>query len=199
MFARVATVLCLLFACVFYGADYFAGLRSNRFRFYFTWELYIPFLPAAFVIYYSVFLIPLLVPFYLDSPKELYIWGWKMALAILIAGTVFVLFPFELSYPNYQGMFPTFYEANRLIAGTYNLVPSLHVALTLICTLEMWSKLKLCLQLWLLAWVTALISSTLLTHQHHLIDVAAGGILAVLLQLFRIPRFGNKVTIKQPD
>ena len=189
-FARVAPTLILLFACVFYGADFLAGLRSDRFRFYFAWERNIPFLPAAFVIYYSVFLLPLLVPLYLEHPKELRVWGWKMALAILIAGALFVLLPFESGYPEHHVLPPLLYEANRVLTGTYNLVPSLHVALTLICALEMWPRLNLRLQLWLSAWVGALIASTFFTHQHHLLDVIAGGLLAVSLQSLRTRQLG---------
>src|SRR5262249_38786418 len=59
----------------------------------------------------------------------------------------------------------------------YNCVPSLHVALAATAG---WFYLKVGGALWrffVCAWVAAIVASTLLGHQHHLVDLVAGAAL----------------------
>jgi membrane-associated phospholipid phosphatase len=165
---------------VFYGAEFLAGLRNGHFALYFEWERRMPFYGSAYIVYYSVFLLPFLLPFVLDDAQEIRRWGAMMATTIMIAGIVFVLFPAELGYPaKPQSGWDFLEKLTLVIAGQYNLVPSLHVALTITTASAMWRRLSWMGKWWLTVWVVALVCSTLTTHQHHILDVATGLILAV--------------------
>jgi hypothetical protein len=72
---------------------------------------------------------------------------------------------------------------NDLAASSgYNLVPSLHVAYgtgVLGACMRIVPRL---LQMLYVSWLTMLALSTILTHQHHLLDVAPGFALALVMQ-----------------
>ena len=77
-------------------------------------------------------------------------------------------------------------DLTRLIAGTHNLLPSLHVGLTLVIVLTVWPHSKP-LARWLIGlWALGLGASTLLTHQHHVLDVLAGALLGWLVGRARL-------------
>ena len=63
---------------------------------------------------------------------------------------------------------------------TYNLVPSLHVALTNVCVAAFASRATGMGTALLWIWATGIAVSTLLTHQHHVFDVLTGWLLASL-------------------
>jgi len=189
-FVKAGVSLVVLFAVVFYGADHIAARQTARFTLYFAWERAIPFHVAAFVPYYSVFLLPFVVPFGARDTAAVRIWGWRMAACITAAGAVFVVLPADLGYPP-PPITPLLHEATLLVAGRHNLVPSLHVALTLVCVSTAAPGLASKWRLYLYAWAVLLVASTLVTHQHHVLDVVTGAILAIgvrrLVNLAREP------------
>ncbi len=176
-----------LFAVVFYGADFLTGLRANHLALYFDWERRMPFYGPAYAVYYSVIALPFLVPILVDDTRQIRGWRTRMAAAIVIAGAVFVLVPAKLGYPpNAENQWRPVMELTTIVAGSYNLVPSLHVALMLIIMSSLWTRVSPLAKAWLAAWGVALASSTLLTHQHHVLDVVTGLLLAVFVCM-RIP------------
>jgi len=62
----------------------------------------------------------------------------------------------------------------------FNLVPSLHVVYSTSICLAIASRASHRVQAFLWCWLALLVASTLLVHQHHLLDVVAGLLLAVL-------------------
>lgn len=160
---------------VYFSADWLTGLREERVRIHLDAELAIPFIPAFILAYRSIDLMFPLAPFVLRSRVE--IRGLTLALAIVtaIAGVCFLAAPAEAAYPTQAcGMWEPLYAWNRHIALTYNMVPSLHVALSVV-TLSAYSLRCGNVGKGLLAiWAAAIALSTLLTHQHHLLDVATG-------------------------
>jgi membrane-associated phospholipid phosphatase len=63
----------------------------------------------------------------------------------------------------------------------YNLVPSLHVTLSIVCVAAFAARASSTAGravLWL--WGAAIALSTLLTHEHHVLDAVSGWLLAVL-------------------
>ena len=101
-----------------------------------------------------------------------------LAIVTAIAGIGFLLLPAEPAYPPLDaGRWEPLAAWNRHIVLTYNLVPSLHVALSVV-TLSAYATRCGNLGKGLLAtWGAAIALSTLLTHQHHLLDVVTGLIL----------------------
>jgi len=181
--------VCLWFAVVFVGADWFTAHRTTRVRVHLDAELHIPLVPAFTLVYMSIYALFLAAPFVLRTRREITMLAITQASATSIAGICFLLIPAKLAYTpptdsqlgGWKGLFDF---ADRLNLD-YNLVPSLHVALSIIC-LELFavhagSGGKILLR----AWGLLIAGSTLLTHQHHLADVVTGYALAlVVVRLF---------------
>lgn len=177
-FTRAALRLSALFALVFYGADAITELHSLRLRVHANWELAIPYWPAAYPLYLSVFALPFVVLWLARDPAEVQRWERRMAAAIGVAGVAFVLLPAAPGYaPADAGAWQPWATFTGWAAGRHNLLPSLHVALALIIVRTAWPRALPALR-WLLGlWLAALVASVLLTHQHHLADVVAGVVL----------------------
>jgi membrane-associated phospholipid phosphatase len=170
-------VLGAWFSLVFYGADWITAHRPRHVVPYFAWELQLPFIPSLAVVYLTMNLLIAIALVALGTRRELRALALALCADILIAGVGFILYPAQLAFPEPLGtgtwaMF--FHFADRL-NGDYNLVPSLHVALAVTCVSAYATRAK---PLWWL-WATAIAASTLLTHQHHVIDVVTGWLLGI--------------------
>lgn len=177
-FALAALRLSALFAVVFYGADELAALRSYRWPIHFSWEDSIPYWPVFYMPYLSVFAVPFLA-MRLHTADAVRCWERRMALVVLTSGVVFVAFPAELGYSYREGgVWQPLADLTRLVSGHFNLLPSLHVALTFVTMAAVWRGAGVVGRVLLALWCGLLMASTLLTHQHHLADVVAGAVLA---------------------
>lgn len=168
------------FMLVYGGADTLTAHRIFRVRVYLDAELGIPFIPEAAIVYMSIYPLFVAAPFILRKRMEFLALAMTLNLAILVAGICFLLFPAQVGFPPPKdfGAFPNLYHFADKLSLTYNLVPSLHVALSTICiavfaerTTMIWKTL-----FWL--WAAAIAVSTLLIHKHHFLDVATGFLLA---------------------
>ena len=181
-FAIAALRLAALFALVFYGVDELTARRAAHWLLYADWELRIPYWPAAFPVYFSVFALPFLLPWLAGQAQPVRQWERRMAAAIAIAGALFLLLPAQLGYAAADaGAWMPWARLAQAVAGRYNLLPSLHVALSGVTLMTLWPLAPRGLRGWLLGWWLLLLASVLLTHQHHLLDVLAGALLAWLL------------------
>ncbi len=171
------------FAFVFLGANELTARRALRVRVHLDVELQLPFIPAFTLIYMSLYALFLAAPFVLRTRREITTLALAQAACILVGGICFLLIPGQLAYPPptdaQLGLWqPLFQFADRLNLD-YNLVPSLHVALSVAC-IELFASHaartgKLCLR----GWGLLIAASTLLTHQHHLVDAVTGYLLAL--------------------
>jgi hypothetical protein len=179
----VATVrLTALFAVVFYGTDVLAALRPVRWHVHAAWELEIPYWPAAYLVYLSVFAVPFLPLLMVRSAQQVRRWERRMSAAVVGAGVVFVVFPAQLGYaPTGAGDWQSLATLTRAISGRYNLLPSLHVALSVVTLYAVWPWAGTARRTWLAGWFVLLVASVLLTHQHHVADIAAGALLGAAL------------------
>jgi membrane-associated phospholipid phosphatase len=187
-------VLALVFAAWFwivYGTGNFvAGRAAERFHVALPFEAAIPFVPWAAVIYLTVTPLFCLAPFIFRTPERLLPLFVTMCVEVAVAGVVFCLFPVELSFPRHEVTGPAgfVYRLALDVVLTYNCVPSLHVALALTCA---WAYTSIGGWRWgtfIWAWTAAIVASTLLTHQHHLADLAAGALLAAVAVRYVPPR-----------
>jgi hypothetical protein len=177
-FALAALRLSSLFLLVFYGADEWAARSASRWRLYADWELAIPYWPAAYAVYVSVFAVPFLVLWLVRDPVPVRRWEREMAAAVAIGGAIFVMFPAQLGYaPVDAGAWQAAAELIVAIAGRHNLLPSLHVAFTIVTLRAVWPWADRRRRAWLLGWFVLLLASVLLTHQHHVADLLAGALL----------------------
>lgn len=178
-FAWAALRLLALFAATFYLSDALAGLRPTRFRVHMAWELAMPYWPGAFIVYFSVLAVPLLPLLLVPDVVAVQRWERRMVVCVLAASAVFLLFPAELAYVHGSAgrWWPLAALADR-ISGQYNLLPSLHVALSAVTLHAVWPWSGTRLRAVLALWFAFLVASVLLTHQHHVADVLTGALLA---------------------
>jgi len=164
------------FEIVYGGADWFTAHRTTRVRVNLEAELSLPLIPAFTVGYMSIYPLFLAAPYVLRTRRELTTLAIDLSLAILFAGIVFLLVPAQLAFVPPQNLGPwegLFRFADRLNLD-YNLVPSLHVALSVIC-IEMFAPHATPMgRLALRGWGLLIAASTIFTHQHHLLDVITG-------------------------
>jgi hypothetical protein len=173
----------ILFAAVYFGADYITGLRAHHLHLFLPQELAIPLWPSMILVYDSLYLLFILAPFVLRTREALNRLAIAAAATITASGILFLIFPAELGFktPIVTGPFKTIFEISDRVNLDYNLVPSLHVGLAMICLQAFWPKAPRVARLCLAVWGAALILSTLLTHQHHVLDAVAGAGLALVI------------------
>jgi membrane-associated phospholipid phosphatase len=174
----------LWFAFIYAGADYLTGLRSFRVPVYFPAELAIPFVPAMTVFYMSLYFYLLLAPFILRTAREFRALVITLAIMIFFSGIGFLLFPADLAFAPPQesdlGIWAGMFHFADWLNLTYNLVPSLHVAFAVACAAVLSSHAQIAGKVLLWLWAAMIAASTVLIHQHHLLDVATGWLLALV-------------------
>jgi len=164
---------------VYAGSDWLTALRSYRVRVHLNAELAMPFVPPFILVYLSLNLVFVGAPFILRSRRELEALALSLVLVTAVAGISFLLFPAELAYPSRDaGPWAGLFGFAREMALTYNLVPSLHVAMSCTCLSAYATRCGVAGKALLGTWAAAIALSTLLAHQHHVLDVATGLALA---------------------
>ena len=129
----------------------------------------------------SMYILFLLPPFLLDA-SHLKSLGKQLVLSTVLAGMIFLLLPSQLGFERislddalYGGLFAQLFTIDL----PHNLVPSLHVIFSAIIALSISEGIdKPVARLLLWVWLASLCLSTLLVHQHHLLDVATGLLIA---------------------
>ncbi len=197
--ALVSLIGCLWFVFVYGGCDAITAHRATRIRVHLDSELNIPFIPETALIYMSIYLLFLAAPFILRQRHEFLALAIVLDIIILIGGIGFLLLPAKLAFaPETDlGAFPWLFRFADGLNLTYNLVPSLHVALSVACVVAYAARAGLIVKILLWIWAFAISASTLFTHQHHLADVAAGWMVAFAAMAFvRFAPLGS--TVRQP-
>lgn len=164
------------FAFVYGGSDWLTAQRSLRVPIHLPAELSIPLIPGAVVAYMSIYLLFLAGPFIVRERREFAGLICALALAALIGGIGFLLIPSRAAFapPGNLGIWAgLFHFADRLNLD-YNMVPSLHVALSVCCIAAFARHSSTLGRTLLWTWASAIALSTLFTHQHHVLDVVSG-------------------------
>jgi len=178
-----ALLVTVWFCCVYGGADWVAAHRLFRVRVHLDAELLIPLIPSFTLVYMSIYLLFLGAPFVLRTRRELASLAVAQAITIFVAGICFLLVPARVAFPPATdaalGIWKSLFQFADRLNLDYNLVPSLHVALSIVCV-EMFAKRADVTGKWVLrSWGALIAASTILTHQHHLIDAVSGYLLAL--------------------
>ena len=160
-----------------------ASQSESLFHLYWDFELAIPFIPEMFIVYYSINIL-ILVPLFFLERYEFRRFYLSMVVATVIASFFFYFFPVECAYvrqiPDYEPwktVLTQFYSYDQ----PYNLVPSLHIAYTTTVFLYLLPKSRGHWRTSFVVWTLAIYSSVILTHQHHLVDIAGGTALSVFV------------------
>ncbi len=175
-----ALVVCVGVACSFAvtygGASALSGLVPWRVHVDFAFERLIPFVPWSAVVYLSMDALVGLAPFVLKEPRRLAAFAGLLVLELLIAAPFFVLLPVaDVFAPRVvEGAAAPFFALADTMNLERNYLPSLHVAFSVTAARVYGHK-----GWWI--WAVAIAASTLLMHEHYVIDVLAGVALALVV------------------
>ena len=177
----ISLLVAIWFCVVYGGADWLTAQRQARVRVHFDFELRIPLVPAFTLGYMSIYFLFIGAPLILREREAIGRLARQLSVTIALAGIGFLLVPGALAYPPPQdlGVWEKLFRFADWLNLDYNLVPSLHVALSVVC-LEHFAARASAEGTWLLrVWGMLIAVSTLFTHQHHLLDVLTGYALAL--------------------
>ncbi len=178
-FIVYGAVLTLLWCVVYGGANWIVSAHDQRVRLHFDWEMSLPFLPGAAVVYLSLFPMLWLSPFVIHSAERLKELAKALARLICISGVGFLLLPSDdvRVHGAVSGFSGWVFELADRINLDHNHFPSLHVGMAVLCarTLARTAGRRAAAVVWI--WALAISLSTLITHQHYVVDVVAGGLL----------------------
>lgn len=171
------------FSGVYLPINYINSTRTDHFHAYTNWELAIPLLPWMILFYFSVYLMPLL-PLFKTKYEELKVLAQTTVLSSCIGGIIFIGFPTVLGWErNIEevGMWAPLFEFLWKADYPYNLAPSQHVVMAHLLIIPVIPKLKSKVAKGFCYFMFAAISSSILfVHQHHLLDLVTGFMLADL-------------------
>src|SRR5437870_9449729 len=182
--AEISVLLSLLFLVVYGSTNWLTAQRpdSDVRTWYFAWELaVIPYVPLLIVPYMSIDLLFFAAPFLCRDEREMRVLAHRVVFSILVAAAFFLLLPLKLAWPerpHVGGWFGEFVEqsctAPFLMEYPHNLFPTLHVALCLILADVYGRHTRGIVRVLSYVWFVLIGVSTVLTWQHHLVDVAGG-------------------------
>ena len=176
----------LWFGLVFGGLEWVTAARAGRVPIHMAWELDMPLIPGFMLAYVSIYGLFLLMPFGLRQRKEIDRLVQDQAVVIALAGLGFLVLPADLAYaaPQDLGHWEKLFRWADQLNLDHNLVPSLHVALSVVCAEHLTARVGRSTQWLLRGWALLIAISTLLTHQHHVLDVVAGYALALGVKFY---------------
>jgi len=179
--ARRSALLSLLFVVVYTGSNWFASQQARVGEWYFAWERHIPFWPIMIVPYLSIDAFFLAAPFLCRNREEMRVYTQRVTLAILAAGIWFVCMPLRFAFdrPPAGGWPGVLLHAFVSLDRPFNLFPSLHITLAALLADLYLRRSTGVLRVLCATWFVLIGLSTLVTYQHHVIDVAGGLALAV--------------------
>jgi hypothetical protein len=166
-----------VFSSVYGGASLLAKLRrAPSTDFYFPWEMHLPFVPSWSVVYLSVPLLILLTPFILRTWRTFTPFVLTLTVETLIAGIFFLVVPVTQAFPPRvaDGFFGGVFHLVDRLNLDYNKFPSLHIAFAVTAAIVFGRRCGWLGRTLFSLWIMAVGASTLLIHEHQLLDLATG-------------------------
>ena len=167
-----------LFVSVYGFTNWFAGQHQYHFQLWLAPELNIPFIPGMILGYISLNLL-MIVPMFTLDIQQLNALNRAMFWFTIIAGIFFLTFPAPIGFVRIpvQGIWSSFYQTLYSLDQTANTFPSLHITFSyLFIRIIIFSLKTLHFIFW--SWFILIACSVLFTHQHHLLDIIGGILLA---------------------
>ena len=167
---------------LYHGANAITQRREFRVRLHLDFEVHIPFVPAAVLLYLSIYPVFWLAPFVLRTRREAQALALTLIVVVAFAFVGFLLFPADSAYapPGDLGIWTSLVAFAKNVSLPHNFLPSLHVAMCGVCLLAYARHAPRCGRWLLLLWLASISLSTLLIHEHYLIDVITGWLLGWL-------------------
>jgi len=182
-------VITLVFMAVYPTINWYTDTRAHRYQLYLPFELDIPLVPVfiwAYVSMYALFLMPL----FMVSASRMNALGKQLVAGTVLCGIVFLVLPADLGFMRevpedalYASTFSALFGVDR----PHNLMPSLHVVFSCLILFMCREGHHLILRVLLFVWVVLIVASTVLVHQHHLIDALTGLLVTMILRRYIRP------------
>jgi len=173
----------LLFVAIYGSTSALSAHIPWRLHVSFAFERAIPFVPYASLAYLSMDLLVGLAPFALRDLKRMLPMFSTLCAQTAIAGVCFLVLPVETDFSPRKvadASAPLFQVAD-LLNLERNFLPSLHVGFAVTAALAYAERVSFVGKVAFGLWALLIAISTLLIHEHHLLDVFAGALLAWLL------------------
>jgi membrane-associated phospholipid phosphatase len=172
------------FFAVYPTTNWISSLREARVQLFLPAELAVPFVPQFIWVYLSMFVLFLVPPLVLPAARMPAL-GKQLIAGTLVSGLSFLLVPaalgFERAIPEGSPCAGAYAFLFRIDRPT-NLVPSLHVVFSTAIALACADASRPALRLAFRGWLLVIAASTLLVHQHHVLDLAASFVLVFCLR-----------------
>lgn len=187
-YLRFMGVFYLTFFPIYFGVGYLAGNIHDRFCLYWPWERDTPLIPWMIWPYLSLFTLFLLPLFHLN-PGQISALSRQSTATLALAGMIFLLIPAQSGFPPtiVDGLHQPIFELLARVDTPHNLAPSLHVAFSALILLECAARTSPSLAWSYRFWLLLLSVSTVLVHQHHIVDVISGLALALVMRRLFLP------------
>ena len=171
-----------LFFLVYEICNWLTSLRPDVPTAYFDWERAIPFVPAMIVPYMSTDLFFAGSFFLCRDSRELRTLGLRFLSAILLSAAGFLLFPLRFAFerPEVDGIYGALFRLLGSFDRPYNQAPSLHLSLLVLQWMVYARHTNGVLRTGLYAWSVLIGLSTVLTYQHHVLDLYTGVAVAIV-------------------
>lgn len=190
---RTVAVTSLLFVVVYNVCNQLTRIRPDVGVWAFAWERNWPLVPAMIVPYWSIDLLFVLAPFLGADREEIAVHRRRIVFVILGGAFGFLLIPLQFAFPRPEvaGPLGRWFAALYTFDLPHNLFPSLHIALRTLLA-DWFVRKSRGTGRWVVhAWFSLIGISTLLTWQHHVVDVVGGfWLAAIALHLFRFDEAG---------
>ena len=182
-FLKFMGLFYLFFFPVYFGAGHIAAQSHDTFGLYWSWEREIPLVPWMIWPYLTLFSL-FLLPLFHMSAGQISSLSRQSTAALVIAGVVFLLVPTHLGFPpiTVEDLHQPLFGLLATVDIPHNLAPSLHVAFSALILLGCAAQTSPYLAWGYRSWLLLLSISTVLVHQHHIVDVLSGLVLALIMQ-----------------
>ncbi|SKA90503.1 Dual specificity phosphatase, catalytic domain [Prosthecobacter debontii] len=181
--AQVSALTSLCFLVIYNVCNWLTSLRPDVQTAAFGWERWIPVWDWMILPYWSLDAFFVVAPFLCSDRQELSLLKRRLVAANVIAGVCFLIIPLELAWtrPQVTGMWEPWFRAIQSMDAPHNLFPSLHIVLRTIMAVHYAQHSRGVMRSLLHVWFSLIGLSTLLTWQHHLVDVLGGFLLAAVV------------------
>ncbi|HYU30719.1 MAG TPA: hypothetical protein VEW48_01030 [Thermoanaerobaculia bacterium] len=181
-YLALAALFVVLFVAVYGGTSWLSVHRHTPPAPHFAFEAAIPFVPGMAWIYLTVPLALALTPFVLRTQRELVPFFFILTAELLVAGVCYLVYPVAPAWPPRvaAGSGAAVFHLADVLNLDDNELPSLHLAFAASVVLvfgRRWGPAGRAL-LWI--WLLAVAASTVMLHEHHVLDVVTGTALGVV-------------------
>jgi membrane-associated phospholipid phosphatase len=178
-FGKAALINFLIFFTVYPALNSYSDGRELN-RIYFTWELSIPLIDWMILPYLSMNLF-FLVPLFFIRTEKISELSMACIISTISAGLIFYLYPCQLGFiREVPQNFSILYQGLFAVDKPFNLFPSLHITYPILFVIFCRKNFGIISRVLVFLWLILVTMSIVLTHQHHVLDVVAGIILALV-------------------